>query len=321
MSDNAGPKVFVTVPSYGHARYVEECLRSIFRQSLRPSKLLVIDDGSPDDSPAVIERVLAGCPFESELIVRENRGLAATLEQALSLSGGEYFAYLGSDDIWLPHMLREQTELLEARPDAALAYAHVYVIDENDNIVDRTDNWFPIPSNGILDDLLGGRIFSSPGVVYRRDILARYGWNTGSKLEDYELYLKLAADHELAGNPRVLAAWRRHGANTSDDVEAMLGEWIAAQDRAAAALGLGRDELDRIQGRLRFDTAAEFVRQGERRKAAELAIENWRHAGSARALLATAARLAAPPSLFRWNRQRKKTAAAGKYGDLKDLLA
>ncbi len=264
---------------------------------------------------------MADCPFESELIVRENRGLAATLEQALSLSGGEYFAYLGSDDIWLPHMLREQTELLEARPDAALAYAHVYVIDENDNIVDRTDNWFPIPSNGILDDLLGGRIFSSPGVVYRRDILARYGWNTGSKLEDYELYLKLAADHELAGNPRVLAAWRRHGANTSDDVEAMLGEWIAAQDRAAAALGLGRHELDRIQGRLRFDTAAEFVRQGERRKAAELAIENWRHAGSAHALLATAVRLAAPPSLFRWNRQRKKTAAAGKYGDLKDLLA
>ena len=89
------PEVFVVVPSYNHAPFVEKCLRSIIGQSVRPTKLLVIDDGSNDGSPDVIARVLKDCPFPSELIARENRGLCATLNQSFDESSGEYFAYLG----------------------------------------------------------------------------------------------------------------------------------------------------------------------------------------------------------------------------------
>src|SRR5687768_1100451 len=105
-------QVFVVVPSYNHAPFVEKCLRSIIGQTLRPAKLLVIDDGSTDGSPEIIERLLRDCPFESKLIARENRGLCATLNESLALSDGEFFAYLGSDDIWLPSFLKEQTRLL-----------------------------------------------------------------------------------------------------------------------------------------------------------------------------------------------------------------
>src|SRR5690348_2721533 len=86
--------VFVVVPSYNHAPFVTRCLRSIIGQTVQPKKLLVIDDGSNDGSPAIIEKVLNECSFECELIARENRGLTSTLNQALSLSDGEYFAYL-----------------------------------------------------------------------------------------------------------------------------------------------------------------------------------------------------------------------------------
>src|SRR5688572_18242115 len=89
--------VFAVVPSYNHAQFVERCLRSIISQTQPPKKLLVIDDGSRDGSPAIIEAVLKDCPFECELIARENRGLCATLNQALDMSGEQYFAYLGSD--------------------------------------------------------------------------------------------------------------------------------------------------------------------------------------------------------------------------------
>src|SRR5688572_31576592 len=109
--------VFAFVPSYNHAPFVEECLRSIFAQTLPPRKLLVIDDGSKDDSPAIIERVLKDCPFPSELIVRENRGLCCTLNEALELSEGRYFAYIGSDDFWLPEFLAARQEMLERRPN------------------------------------------------------------------------------------------------------------------------------------------------------------------------------------------------------------
>src|SRR3712207_3437086 len=101
----ASARVSVVVPSYNHAAFVEKSLRSIFRQTLHPAKLLVIDDGSADDSPRVIEKTMRDCPFPCEFISRANRGLCATLNEGLGKTGGEYFAYLGSDDLWLPDFL------------------------------------------------------------------------------------------------------------------------------------------------------------------------------------------------------------------------
>ncbi len=84
----SSPKVFVLVPSYNHAPFVERCLRSIFRQTLPPAKLLVIDDGSGDDSVKIIERMLADCPFPAQLIARENLGLCRTLNEGFRLQRG-----------------------------------------------------------------------------------------------------------------------------------------------------------------------------------------------------------------------------------------
>ncbi len=78
------------------------------KQTRQPAELLVIDDGSSDESPRIIERVLSDCPFSCEFIARENRGLCATLNEGLQRTGGEYFAYLGSDDLWLPDFLQER---------------------------------------------------------------------------------------------------------------------------------------------------------------------------------------------------------------------
>ncbi len=99
------PRISVVVPSYNHAPFIETTLLSIFNQTLPPTELLVIDDGSADGSPGIIERVLKECPLPCELIARANHGLCATLNEALSRTRGEYFAYLGSDDLWLPDFL------------------------------------------------------------------------------------------------------------------------------------------------------------------------------------------------------------------------
>src|SRR5579883_817500 len=143
------PRVAVVVPSYNHAPYLERCLRSIFAQTFPPAELVVIDDGSRDDSPAVAARVLADCPFPAELIVRPNRGLCATLNEGLARTRGELFAYLGSDDYW-----------------------------------------HPIPT-----------------VTYRRAALERERWDERCRLEDYDLYLRLARLGPFAFIERPLAYW------------------------------------------------------------------------------------------------------------------
>src|ERR1700749_3925493 len=122
-------RVSVVVPSYNHAPFVAETLRSVFRQTHAPARLLVIDDGSRDGSREAIEKTLRDCPFPCELVARENRGLCATLNEGLSKTAGEYFAYLGSDDLWLPDFLAARVALLEERARAVLAYGHAFIIN------------------------------------------------------------------------------------------------------------------------------------------------------------------------------------------------
>ena len=218
-------------------------MRSIFAQSLAPEKLIVIDDGSKDESSEIIERVLRDCPFDSEFIKRENRGLSATLNQGFARTGEtEFFAYLGSDDIWFPAFLEKRVALLRRRPEVALAFGHAFLIDEAENIIDSTAEWFDFDEKKILNHLLRGEIFSSPSVVYRRKFLEKYGWNEESILEDYELYLKLCAEGEFAFDRQILCAWRQHGWNVSGNFPKMLAEWIAAQNRVADKLPFSRAE-------------------------------------------------------------------------------
>ena len=309
-------EVFAFVPSYNHAPFIEKCLRSIANQTLPPKKLLVIDDGSKDDSPKIIEKVLNECEFETELVVRENRGLCATLNEGFARSSGEYFAYIGSDDLWFPEFLEKRAALLEKRPFAVLAFGDAFLIDENDLIVDCTRDWTTFADGDLLPQLLRGQIFPSASVVYRRSHLAKYGWNEDSRLEDYELYLKLTADGEFAFANDVLCAWRQHKTNVSGNFPLMMREWIAAQNRAAEHLQISRAELDAIQSKLKFESVSSFVRYGDRRAAVKLFYENLSGAESIAQIGRAAFRLAVPAPLFNWNRRRKKLAAIKKYGKL-----
>jgi len=308
--------VSVLVPSYNHAPFVERTLRSVFGQTLPPEKLIVIDDGSKDESAEIIRRVLRECPFENEFIARENRGLSATLNEGFARTDGEFFAYLGSDDLWFPQFLEERIRLLEARPNAVLAFGHAFLIDENERIIDSTASWTSFADGDMLPFLLRGQIFSSPSVVYRRRALEKYEWNENSVLEDYELYLKLCADGEFARDERILCAWRQHGWNVSGDFPLMLSEWLAAQNRAAPNLNLSRAELDKIQIELKFQSVADYVRHGHRREAINLFFNNLSGAKSPAQIGKMLFRLAVPQTLFQWNRKRKRQKAIEKYGKL-----
>ena len=310
------PDVTVLVPSYNHAAYIERTLRSIYAQTLAPKKLIVIDDGSKDESVKIIQRTLLDCPFPSELIVRENRGLSATLNQGFTLTSGEFFAYLGSDDVWLPTFLEKRIELLETRPNAVLSFGHAFLIDENDFIFDSTHEWNEFSDVNMLPLLLRGIVFASSSVVYRRSALAKHGWNENSILEDYELYLKLSADGEFALGEEILSAWRQHGWNTSGDFSAMLNEWLAAQNLVADRLKISPAELEKIQKELKFNSALDFIRHGKKREAAQLLRENIGGAKSISDVAKTLFRLSMPQVIFQWNRNRKKRSAVAEYGKL-----
>jgi alpha-1,3-rhamnosyltransferase len=310
----AAPRVSVVVPSFNHAPFVADCLRSIFRQTLAPAELVVIDDGSADDSARVVERVLRDCPVPCEFVARENRGLCATLNEGLARTRGDFFAYLGSDDLWLPDFLRERTRLLDASPRAVLAYGHAFLIDADNRVVDCTDDWAVYADGDARPMLLRTVAPLSPTVLYRREPLARRGWREGARLEDYELYLLLSAEGEFAFDPRPLSAWRWHGANASRDQRMMLDEQLAAQRRTAPLFGLSEADLRRLHSRLRFERAENFLRLGHKRDALRLVLSNLSGARSPRTVARILARLLLPFAVVERRKRRAARRAHERHG-------
>ena len=308
--------VSVVVPSYNHASFVGNCLRSIMRQTRKPRELIVIDDGSHDGSTRVLEHELKNCPFPCELIVRANRGLSATLNEGLSRSRGNYFAYLGSDDIWLPAFLERRAALLESRPKAVLAYGHAYVVDERNRVIECTSEWANYSDGDARMMLLWGSVPPSPTVLYRRQALERHGWNEEAKLEDYELYLRLSAEGEFAFDPQALAAWRLHGGNTSGDLALMMQQSQVSQQRVAGMLGLCPPELEAIQTALRWKYVEDFLRRGQKRKAVALMYRNLNGAVATSLLFRLALRLTVPHRLVRWRRRLVQQRAHKRYGEI-----
>jgi alpha-1,3-rhamnosyltransferase len=310
-------RVSVVVPSYNHAPFVAAALRSIFAQTHAPARLLVIDDGSRDGSPQVIEAALKDCPFPCELIARENRGLCATLNEGLAKTVGDYFAYLGSDDLWLPDLLAARVALLEARPRAVLAYGHAFLIDERGEVIDCTLDWAHYRDGDARAMLLEETYAPmSPTVVHRREGVERHGWNESARLEDYELYLRLSADGEFAFDPRVLSAWRRHGTNTSGDFVWMIEARLEAQRNAAPHLGLAAAQLERYQRALNFSGAEDLLRLGDKRAALKYLRRGLGGAPNASALARVALRFLTPYSLVERRRRQRQASAARRYGRL-----
>ena len=303
-------EIFVLVPSYNHAPFVEKCLRSIFKQTFKPKKLLVIDDGSRDDSVKIIEKILKDCPFDSELIARENRGLCATLNEGFASSSGKYFAYIGSDDVWLPKFLEERARLLDERKTAVLGYGHAFLINDDDEIYDSSlddANNVYYADGDARPMLLKGFAPISSTVFYRREILEKVSWNEKAKLEDYEMYLRLATLGDFAFDPQVLAAWRHHDYNTSRDKSFLLDEVIEAQNRNRDVFGISEAELKDVQTKVKFNYARQLLQFGEKKKAWRLANESQSGANSAGELLKFYARMLIPMFVVDAKRAVKKT--------------
>src|SRR6185503_9220122 len=314
--DASRSAVSVVVPSYNHALFVEATLRSILKQTLPPAELIVIDDGSSDDSPRIIDSVLKDCQFPCELVARENRGLCATLNEGFERTGGDYFAYLGSDDLWLPDFLQARVDLLESRPPAVLGYGHTYFIDEQNRIVDSTADWADYVDGDVRDMLLQTTGPMSPTVLYRRAALEQQRWNEESKMEDYDLYLRLSAAGDFAFDPPILSAWRRHASNVSWDQTLMLEEQLRAQRQAALRFGFTEQQVDTLQTTTRFRRAEDFLRVGQKAQALSLIMNNWRGVDSPRVATRMLLRLLVPNSFMRGRARVRQRNAHKRYGTI-----
>ncbi len=212
------PLVTVIIASYNHARYIEASINSVINQTYKNIELLVIDDGSKDDSPAVLKRLQEQHGFDLRL--QANQGLARTLNDAIARAKGDLIVPFGSDDIMLPHRIATQVEYMNGKPEVGICSANIETIDQDGNVMGaREQRNRNLPFRRLdFDDLFLDR---KPGpmaatLMLRREALEKVGgFNHDIRLEDVYIELSIArAGYFIDVLGEVLAQYRDHPTNT-----------------------------------------------------------------------------------------------------------
>lgn len=207
--------VSVIIPTYNRATYVTQAIESALLQSYVPVEIVVVDDGSTDDT----QRVLAPYSERINYIYQGNQGEAVARNTGIAASCGDYVAFLDSDDVWFSSKLSKQMSYLSAHPEVGMVASHAIAIDKYGVALDGSP-LFPAQSEGWVTQ--ENNILRSPlpidTVVVRRNCLPKptpfpSGVEFGA---DWEMCLRVGANHKIWFLGEVLAGVRVHEGNITN---------------------------------------------------------------------------------------------------------
>jgi hypothetical protein len=212
------PLITVLLPVYNGAPFLPEALASVQAQTCADFELLVIDDGSTDDTPHILAGFAAREP-RLRLVRRQRRGRVPALNHGLALARGRFLARLDADDRMHPARLERQLERLQAGPDLALLGSAYRLVDEHG--APGPVHGQPLTDTGIRWQMLFHSAFAHPSVMLPLDILRRHAleYDPQQVTEDYELWSRLLEHGRGANLPEPLVDYRQH-ARQSSRVEA-----------------------------------------------------------------------------------------------------
>jgi|GEM_PF-1047311 len=237
------PRVSVVIPSYNHAPFIAEAVHSVLRQSLGDLELIVVDDGSTDESL----QILAGFTDRRLCVIAQsNQGAHAAFNRGLAEASGKYIALLNSDDMYHPQRLEKLVAVLEADPGIGLASSHITVIDAQDKALGAKHGYHDLEpwlleswerSFRAGEDLRAALLTENYLATTSNYVFARQryeqvgGFRPLRYTHDWDFALRFARVARLAMVPEPLLRYRVHGHNTiRENRAAMIFEicWILA---------------------------------------------------------------------------------------------
>ncbi len=212
--------ISVIIPTYNRAKLLVEAIRSVQAQNYADLEIIVADDGSTDHSAQIVTQfgqtvVYLRLPRRGQPAATRNAGLRA--------ARGEFVAFLDSDDLFLPNKIALQLPMLQSNPDIGLVYSDgIFFRNDPAQPTGHLLDGMPTPAGDVFTDLLRGNFLAPPVVLIRRVCLEAVGnfdeRPTLIAVEDYDLWLRLAARFPFAYVPGRVAAIRRHPQGISHDL-------------------------------------------------------------------------------------------------------
>lgn len=221
MKSDFHPLVSIVIPCYNHENFVQECIQSIIDQTYQNIELIIIDDGSKDNSVAKIQEMVSTCEnrfIRFEFRHRPNKGLCATLNEALDWCQGKYFCPIASDDIMLKEKTVLQVKYLENNINCYAVFGNINLLGSKRIVNSKSNKVYKYNFENIL---LHKHNLPTVTQMARLDRIKEVGgYSAKILLEDWYMELKLAkAGGTLDYIPYYLAYYRRHNDNLSSKID------------------------------------------------------------------------------------------------------
>lgn len=198
------PRISVVIPTYNFGPYLPTAIESVRRQGWPELEIIVVDDGSTDETPQVMKELVGD---DLRYIRQENAGAASARNRGINESSGEWVAFLDADDTWMADKLASQMRELKKQPEAGFSYTDVSLLFKDG----RESDWECRTSGKpLLVKLLAGNLLATPTIMVRRQCFQEVGLfdeelRTG---EDWDMWLRLASHFECVHVARPLAVIR-----------------------------------------------------------------------------------------------------------------
>jgi len=209
-ADKGTAAVSVVIPSYNSAHHISETLESVFNQSYRPHEIIVVDDGSTDNTRAVLEKYGDRIIY----VYQKNAGEPAARNTGIRRASGEFIAFLDADDLWLPNKLTLQMDYFGKHPEVDLVYTDMKQFNENGIVHESIKEWLKMspPSGYVFPQLFAETLFGSGTVVFRKSCVEKAGFfdETFFVGSDYEMWLRMARHFQFGYVDVPLMMYRHH---------------------------------------------------------------------------------------------------------------
>jgi len=228
-------KVSAVIPAYNSAEFIAEAITSILKQSTPVYEIIVVDDGSSDNTLAVVKGLSGNIRYHKQ----DNRGPAAARNQGIKMASGDWIAFLDADDQWTPDKLKKQLATLSRYPELHLIAGDMAEIDQDNHLLTPSvlDKHQLLavylleqgrPITHALSKLLHKNFIPTGTVLVRRETLLAVGlFNESIRYgEDLELWAKIAANYPMSCLPEILMLRRLHGHNATQATVSMLTDSV-----------------------------------------------------------------------------------------------
>lgn len=270
------PLVSVIIPTYNGVKYIHDTIASALAQTYNHREIIVIDDGSTDDTVEAVRRT-----FDERVILlqKSNGGPASARNHGIRRARGKYIALLDHDDLWLAEKLALQVEMLENQPETALVFSNAYLFDAASQHDAGTFFEIDAPARGrVFSKLLMRNFIPNLTVVVRKAIFDRFGLfdETGRALsaDDYHKWLEVALHYPIDFIDKPLARFRQHAHNYSNDLPRSIRETFFIVDEIFEKGGALVEVYRHLQRQRHADLYYRLARWQQRRGDYRAAAQN-----------------------------------------------